>query len=149
MSVQLTDSAIEKVNEIMTQENQAGKALRIYVEGGGCSGFQYGFSFDDPRDTDEVVDYKGFKLLVDPFSMNYLQNCQVDYVDGLSGAGFRISNPNASGSCGWSRTIRRRPTTCRMRPSSPCRSRSTAIRSQARRRSSRLRTWRRIGASSA
>lgn len=100
MSVQLTDSAIEKVNEIITQENQAGKALRIYVEGGGCSGFQYGFSFDDPRDTDEVVDYKGFKLLVDPFSMNYLQNCQVDYVDGLSGAGFRINNPNASGSCG-------------------------------------------------
>lgn len=100
MSVQLTDSAVEKVTEIMVQEKQEGKALRIYVEGGGCSGFQYGFSFDDPRDTDEVIEYKGFRLLIDPFSMNYLDNAQVDYVDGLYGAGFRISNPNASGSCG-------------------------------------------------
>ena len=100
MSVQLTDAAVEKVAEIIVQEKQEGKALRIYVEGGGCSGFQYGFSFDDPRDIDEVVEYGGFKLLIDPFSMNYLENAQVDYVDGLYGAGFRISNPNASGSCG-------------------------------------------------
>jgi iron-sulfur cluster insertion protein len=98
--VQLTESAVEKVNEIITQESQAGKALRIYVEGGGCSGFQYGFQFDDPREGDEVVDHSGFKLLIDPFSLNYLENSTVDYVDGLYGAGFRISNPNASGSCG-------------------------------------------------
>jgi iron-sulfur cluster assembly accessory protein len=98
--VNLTDAAVEKVNEIISQENQAGKALRIYVEGGGCSGFQYGFQFDDPRDGDEVMECRGFKLLVDPFSLNYLQESTVDYADGLYGAGFRISNPNASGSCG-------------------------------------------------
>jgi iron-sulfur cluster insertion protein len=99
--VHLTEAAVGKVNEIITQENQAGKALRIYVEGGGCGGFQYGFQFDEEvRDGDEVVGFQGFKLLVDPFSMNYLQNSTVDYVDGLYGAGFRITNPNASGSCG-------------------------------------------------
>ncbi len=98
--VNLTDAAVAKVNEIIEQEKQAGKALRIYVEGGGCSGFQYGFQFDDARDGDEVVEFPGFRLLVDPFSLNYLQNSQVDYVDGLYGAGFRISNPNASGTCG-------------------------------------------------
>ncbi len=98
--VQLTESAVGKVNEIMTQENQSGKALRIYVEGGGCSGFQYGFQFDDARDGDEIVEYGGFKLLIDPFSLNYLENTTVDYVDGLYGAGFRITNPNATGTCG-------------------------------------------------
>lgn len=98
--VNLTDAAVAKVTEIIEQENQSGKALRIYVEGGGCSGFQYGFQFDDARDGDEVVEFPGFKLLIDPFSMNYLQNSQVDYADGLYGAGFKISNPNASGSCG-------------------------------------------------
>lgn len=98
--VQLTDSAVAKVHEIMADESQAGKALRIYVEGGGCSGFQYGFQFDDAREGDEVVDFRGFKLLVDPFSLNYLNETTVDYVDGLYGAGFRISNPNATGTCG-------------------------------------------------
>jgi iron-sulfur cluster insertion protein len=98
--VNLTESAVGKVNEIIAQENQAGKALRIYVEGGGCSGFQYGFQFDEARTGDEIVGFRGFQLLVDPFSMNYLQNSTVDYVDGLYGAGFRITNPNASGSCG-------------------------------------------------
>jgi len=98
--VNLTESAVGKVIEIIAQENQAGKALRIYVEGGGCSGFQYGFQFDETRNGDEVVSFQGFQLLVDPFSMNYLQNSTVDYVDGLYGAGFRITNPNASGSCG-------------------------------------------------
>ena len=98
--VNLTDAAVEKVNEILSEEKQEGKALRIYVEGGGCSGFQYGFSFDATRDGDEIVEYKGFNLLVDPFSMHYLKSAEVDFVDGLHGAGFRINNPNASGSCG-------------------------------------------------
>ncbi len=98
--VNLTDSAVAKVMEIIEQEKQSGKGLRIYVEGGGCSGFQYGFQFDDPRDGDEIVEFSAFRLLIDPFSLNYLQDSQVDYVDGLYGAGFRISNPNASGTCG-------------------------------------------------
>lgn len=98
--VSLTETAVEKVNEIIEQEKQQGKALRIYVEGGGCSGFQYGFSFDEQREGDEVVEYKGFNLLIDPFSMHYLQSAEVDFVDGLYGAGFRINNPNATGTCG-------------------------------------------------
>jgi iron-sulfur cluster assembly accessory protein len=98
--VTLTDNAVTKIGAIMMQEKQEGKGLRIYVEGGGCSGFQYGFAFDDPRDDDDVAEYPGFKLLVDPFSLTYLDGADVDYVDGLDGAGFRINNPNAAGSCG-------------------------------------------------
>jgi len=98
--ITLTDNAVNKIREIMDAENQAGKSLRIYVEGGGCSGFQYGFQFDSSRPGDESRAFDGFELLVDPFSNNYLDGAQVDYVDGLDGAGFRINNPNATGSCG-------------------------------------------------
>jgi iron-sulfur cluster assembly accessory protein len=98
--VTLSDTAVTKIGEILVQQKQEGKALRIYVEGGGCSGFQYGFAFDEARDGDEVVEYPSFRLLIDPFSFNYLESASVDYVDGLDGAGFRINNPQATGSCG-------------------------------------------------
>ncbi len=98
--VTLTDNAVSKIHEIMDGEQQPTSHLRIYVEGGGCSGFQYGFSFDDYREGDEIVEFEKFKLLVDPFSNTYLSGAAVDYVDGLDGAGFRIQNPNATGSCG-------------------------------------------------
>lgn len=98
--VTLTENAVVKIGEIMAEEKQEGRALRIYVEGGGCSGFQYGFTFDESREGDTVAEHAGFKLLVDPFSMTYLGTATVDYVDGLDGAGFRIDNPQATGSCG-------------------------------------------------
>lgn len=98
--VTLTENAVGKISEIMAAEQQGGKALRIYVEGGGCSGFQYGFMFDSARENDEVEEFTGFKLVVDPFSSTYLEGASVDYVDGLDGAGFRINNPQATGSCG-------------------------------------------------
>jgi iron-sulfur cluster insertion protein len=100
--ITITDTAATKIKEIIVEEKQEGKDLRIYVEGGGCSGFQYGFAFDDKKDGDEVIAQEGFgfNLLVDPMSMNYLLGSKIDYVEGLHGAGFTIENPNATGRCG-------------------------------------------------
>lgn len=99
--VDVTGIASSKMFEILRQEKMEGKGVRIYVEGGGCSGFQYGFAFDDPRDTDfRLPMHEGFEVLVDTFSMNYLRGATVDFVDGIEGSGFKISNPNATGTCG-------------------------------------------------
>ena len=100
-TLEVSGVASEKMNEIIEQEKMRGKGVRIYVEGGGCSGFQYGFAFDDPRDTDFRLPMKeGFDVLVDTFSMNYLRGATVDFVDTIEGSGFKISNPNATGTCG-------------------------------------------------
>ena len=100
-TLDITEIASAKMHEILLQEKMEGKGVRIYVEGGGCSGFQYGFAFDDPRDTDFRLPMKeGFEVLVDTFSMNYLRNAKVDFVDTIEGSGFKISNPNATGTCG-------------------------------------------------
>ncbi|NNE42914.1 MAG: iron-sulfur cluster insertion protein ErpA [Gemmatimonadetes bacterium] len=97
----VTSVASDKMNEIITQEEMAGKGVRIYVEGGGCAGFQYGFAFDEPRETDFRLGMpQGFDVLVDTFSMNYLRGATVDFVDTIEGSGFKISNPNATGTCG-------------------------------------------------
>ena len=100
-TVDVTEVASAKMHEILLQEKMEGKGVRIYVEGGGCSGFQYGFAFDEPRDTDFRLAMKeGFEVLVDSFSMNYLKGATVDFVDTIEGSGFKIANPNATGSCG-------------------------------------------------
>jgi iron-sulfur cluster insertion protein len=89
------------MHEIIQQEQETTKGVRIYVEGGGCSGFQYGFAFDDARDTDFRLPMpEGFEVIVDAFSMNYLRGATVDFVDAIEGSGFKISNPNATGTCG-------------------------------------------------
>lgn len=99
--VDVTGIASKKMHEILLQEAVAGKGVRIYVEGGGCSGFQYGFAFDEAKDTDFRLPMKeGFDVLVDTFSMNYLRGAQVDFVDTIEGSGFKISNPNATSTCG-------------------------------------------------
>jgi iron-sulfur cluster insertion protein len=99
--VDVTQAASSKMFEILKEEEMVGKGVRIYVEGGGCSGFQYGFAFDDPRETDfRLPMSEGFEVLVDTFSMNYLRGAQVDFVDTIEGSGFKISNPNATGTCG-------------------------------------------------
>ena len=99
--VDITDLASAKMFEILQQEKMEDKGVRIYVEGGGCSGFQYGFAFDEPRETDFRIPMKeGFDVLVDTFSMNYLSSAMVDFVDTIEGSGFKISNPNATGTCG-------------------------------------------------
>jgi len=96
----LTQSATAKIAEAMASEGRDGGSLRIYVQGGGCSGFQYRFVFDEPRENDQVTGLDGFTLLLDPLSGVFLEGASVDYVDGPDGAGFRINNPNQTGTCG-------------------------------------------------
>jgi iron-sulfur cluster assembly protein len=99
--INVTPVASEKIKEAMQAEGKPGLSLRIYVEGGGCSGMQYGLVFEEEeKDGDEVVDHDGFKILVDRFSAPYLSGIEIDYVTTLQGAGFKINNPNATGSCG-------------------------------------------------
>ena len=100
-AVSLTDNAQKAVRGFISgDESLAGKALRFFVKGGGCSGFQYGFTFSDEQEGDERVQFEGFEVLIDPSSMPYVKGCVVDFVDGLQGQGFSVTNPNSSGSCG-------------------------------------------------
>jgi len=99
--IALTDSAASKVTTLVAEEGKPGLKLRVFVTGGGCSGFQYGFSFDeDVAEDDTVVDYKGATLLVDPLSYQYLVGAKVDYVENLDGSRFVVNNPMASTTCG-------------------------------------------------
>ncbi|MBF0282428.1 MAG: iron-sulfur cluster insertion protein ErpA [Zetaproteobacteria bacterium] len=101
MSVTLTTAAADKIKSLLDQDENSGMHLRIFVSGGGCSGYQYGFSFEDVvKDNDEVVDTLGVKLLVDQMSMEMLKGAEVDYKTSLQGESFVIRNPNAGGSCG-------------------------------------------------
>ncbi len=99
--ISVTETAIAKIKEALQAEGRPGLSLRVYVEGGGCSGMQYGLVFEDAgKDDDEIVPQEGFNILVDRFSAPYLKGAQIDYVASLQGAGFKINNPNAAGSCG-------------------------------------------------
>lgn len=97
----VTDSAAEKVRQLIAAENNDNLMLRVYVTGGGCSGFQYGFSFDEKiNEGDKEFEKDGIKVLVDPMSYQYLGGAEVDYIDDLEGARFIIRNPNAATTCG-------------------------------------------------
>jgi iron-sulfur cluster insertion protein len=97
----LTDAAARKVQELILEERNPELKLRVYISGGGCSGFQYGFSFDEERAEDDIaVENDGVTLLVDPLSFQYLMGAEVDYSESLQGAQFVIRNPNASTTCG-------------------------------------------------
>lgn len=99
--VSLTESAAAQVKHLIaTDPENAGKTLRVFVESGGCSGMQYGMVFDEPRPDDTSTQFFGVNLLVDPFSAEYLHGTVVDYVDALTGGGFKIINPKAKQSCG-------------------------------------------------
>lgn len=96
-----SDSAVHKVRELLEQEDNPDLKLRVFITGGGCSGFQYGFTFDEKvRDGDTVVEKGGVTLLVDPMSYQYLVGAEIDYTEGLEGAQFVIHNPNATTTCG-------------------------------------------------
>ncbi len=100
-SIILTESAASHISEMLVNDTtNTGKSLRVYVEGGGCSGLQYGMIFDETRDDDVISEYFGVKVLTDKFSANYLSGCVIDYSDELIGGGFKINNPNAESSCG-------------------------------------------------
>lgn len=99
--LEMSERAVEKVRYYAgTMPEAEGKELRIFVQGGGCSGFQYGFTFDDHQDGDTVVEVGGVKVLVDPMSLPYLMGAKVDFVEDMRGSGFVVDNPNASRSCG-------------------------------------------------
>jgi iron-sulfur cluster assembly accessory protein len=99
--VTLTQNAVKKVQEFMSQDpSLAGKFLRLVVEAGGCSGFQYGLTFDVEKPGDKVQEIEGLKVLVGESSQMYLEGAQIDYVEGIHGSGFSISNPQAKSSCG-------------------------------------------------
>ncbi len=96
-----TDSAAAKVKQLIDDEGNAALMLRVFVSGGGCSGFQYGFTFDESvTDGDTRVEKNGVTLLIDPMSFQYLVGAEIDYTEGLEGAQFVIRNPNATTTCG-------------------------------------------------
>lgn len=99
--ITLTEKAADKVRTLQEAEKKAGFALRLRVVGGGCSGYSYSMDFEQgSAEGDVTFENLGVKILVDPKSLPMIDNCQVDWVDGLTGAGFSISNPNSKGSCG-------------------------------------------------
>lgn len=96
-----TDAAAAKVKELIEEENNDQLKLRVFVSGGGCSGFQYGFTFDETvQEGDTEVENGGVTLLIDPMSFQYLVGAEIDYSEGLEGAQFVIRNPNATTTCG-------------------------------------------------
>lgn len=99
--LQLTDRAVSKVKELLAAESKDGYGLRVAIQGGGCSGFQYGLTFENAeRDNDNVMELGGLKVYVDAMSGMYLDGVQIDYIETLEGSGFKIENPNAVSSCG-------------------------------------------------
>lgn len=96
-----TDNAANKVKELIAEEGNAELKLRVFVSGGGCSGFQYGFTFDEVANEDDTVMTKnGVQLLIDPMSFQYLVGAEIDYQEGLEGSQFVIKNPSATTTCG-------------------------------------------------
>jgi iron-sulfur cluster insertion protein len=96
-----TDSAVTKVRELIEEEGNPGLKLRVFVTGGGCSGFQYGFTFDEEvNEDDTALEKDGVTLLIDPMSYQYLMGAEIDYSEGLEGSQFVIRNPNATSTCG-------------------------------------------------
>lgn len=107
----VTPSAVNIIKSLLQQRNIPGYALRVFVSGGGCSGLNYGMSFEEnPRDYDAVVEKDGVRLVIDPTSLMYLQGATIDYVDSVFNAGFRIENPNAVSSCGCGTSFRTKDT---------------------------------------
>lgn len=100
-AITLTDKAAGKIGELLGGQPEGGEqALRVAVRGGGCSGFQYALAFDKPKDEDHVFEVDGVAVVVDKVSMQFVFGSEVDYVEGLQGAGFQVNNPNVVAACG-------------------------------------------------
>ena len=100
--VNVTEVAATKIGELLAEEGKVGSGLRVFVQGGGCSGFQYGLMIEEngQGSGDQVFESNGVKLYVDPISVRYLANAEVDFLDTITGGGFTIKNPNATSTCG-------------------------------------------------
>jgi iron-sulfur cluster assembly protein len=104
--VTLTNIAAKKVGEFLSTQEQAEAGLRVAVKGGGCSGFQYQLALDEKRETDQVFDFEGIRILVDPQSLQYVDGSVVDYTESLMGSGFQVNNPNVVAACGCGSSFR-------------------------------------------
>ena len=100
-----TDKSITQIRKLEAEEAKEGKLLRIFVDAGGCSGFEYGMSFDVKKEKDQVLECNGVSFLIDETSLEYLNGSVVDFDDGLNGKGFDIQNPNANSTCGCGRSF--------------------------------------------
>jgi iron-sulfur cluster assembly accessory protein len=100
--INISETAAAKVNELLAEEQKPGSGLRVFVQGGGCSGFQYGMMIEENGQGagDLMFESNGVRLFVDPISIQYLKNAEVDFVDTVTGGGFTIKNPNAKSTCG-------------------------------------------------
>ena len=101
--ITVTPSAASKITALLTEENKPVAGLRVFVQGGGCAGFQYGLMIEEGEGdaaADKVFESNGVKLYIDPISIRYLSGAEVDFVDNLTGGGFTINNPNAKSTCG-------------------------------------------------
>jgi len=97
----MNPGAVAKIKELIAEENNPNLKLRMFVQGGGCSGFQYGFTFDEEQNEDDFdLEFDGVHLLVDSMSSQYLQGAEIDYTESLQGSQFSIKNPNAQTTCG-------------------------------------------------
>ena len=99
-AITLSPKAVEKIGELLGQGDAEDQALRVAVRGGGCSGFQYALAFDKAKDDDHVFEVDGVSVLVDKVSMQFVFGSEVDYIEGLQGAGFQVNNPNVVAACG-------------------------------------------------
>ena len=100
-TIHLSERAVRKVSDLVAEEENDELKLRVFITGGGCSGFQYGFTFDElAADDDTFIEKDGVTVLVDPMSFQYLAGSQVDYTEGLEGSRFVVNNPNATTTCG-------------------------------------------------
>src|SRR5215469_15678637 len=100
--INVTPAAASKISELLIEENKLNAGLRVFVQGGGCSGFQYGLMIDEGEgdaSSDQVFEVNGVRLFVDPISLRYLKGAEVDFVDNHMGGGFTIKNPNAKSTC--------------------------------------------------
>ncbi|RME82944.1 MAG: iron-sulfur cluster insertion protein ErpA [Caldilineae bacterium] len=106
--VTLTEAAAAKLKDVLAQKGlEESYGLRVFVQGGGCGGMQYGMTFDNnPREDDEIYEQHGLKVIVDPISLFYINGSRIDYVESLMGGGFNIENPNAVSSCGCGSSFR-------------------------------------------
>jgi iron-sulfur cluster assembly accessory protein len=99
--IHVTETAASKISELLVEEQKANSGLRVFVQGGGCSGFQYGLMIEESLgDSDQIFESNGVKLYVDPISIRYLKGAEVDFVETVTGGGFTIKNPNAVSTCG-------------------------------------------------
>ncbi len=99
--LKISNDAISRINQLLETKDNPDLMLRVYIQGGGCSGFQYGFQFDENQQDDDIaVEHDGIKVLVDMLSLQYLDGAEIDYKDDLMGSRFLVNNPNASTTCG-------------------------------------------------